>query len=61
MAIVVACASYALVPADNAATASRLALLAVLVALGITVYFSLLQLFGVAKLKELAKAVRHGT
>ena len=61
MAIVVACASYALAPSGNASAASRLVILAVLVALGITVYFSLLQLFGVVKLKELAKAVRHGT
>jgi putative peptidoglycan lipid II flippase len=51
-------ASHKLFPASDS-SAGRLILLAALVALGVAVYAAALQIFGVAKLKDLVAAVRR--
>lgn len=51
-------AAHAVLPVLATSSAGRLALLAVLVALGVAVYAAALQALGVAKLRELVSAVR---
>jgi putative peptidoglycan lipid II flippase len=60
MAGVVACAKYVSGPAALTAPAKLIILIA-LVLLGIAIYLASLQLLGVAKVKDLAGAVRHRT
>ena len=52
-------ASHALIPALASSSFGRLALLAVLVALGVAVDLAALQILGVAKLKDLLAAIRR--
>jgi putative peptidoglycan lipid II flippase len=51
--------SHRLWPALASALSGRIILLAVLVTLGVAIYLAALQILGVAKLKDLAAAVRH--
>src|SRR5215467_13771202 len=59
MACAVAFATYALGPEGAASSLGRLVTLAALVIFGVAVYLAALQWLGLAKLKNLAAAVRH--
>jgi putative peptidoglycan lipid II flippase len=61
MAGVVAFATRAFGPAVHVSSPMRFAVLIALVALGIAIYLIALQLLGVAKIKDLAAAIRHRT
>jgi hypothetical protein len=51
-------AGHILLPAASVSPLGRLAILLVLVAAGVAVYAALLQILGVARLKDLAAAVK---